>query len=119
MDKKDSNLNRISYEFSLLPMQNICPVIEDKIFNAAPYPYLNIIYGKRISRNNMIKQNELGMVWSKGMGRENKLELKRIQNFNLDHLRFAHGLEITNATSGFWLYTVYVLRVDWLSNPLC
>ncbi|SLC50075.1 Uncharacterised protein [Mycobacteroides abscessus subsp. massiliense] len=53
------------------------------------------------------------------MGRENKLELKRIQNFNLDHLRFAHGLEITNATSGFWLYTVYVLRVDWLSNPLC
>ncbi|ASK57631.1 hypothetical protein CFN60_04145 [Bacillus velezensis] len=79
LDKKDSNLNRISYEFSLLPMQNICPVIEDKIFNAAPYPYLNIIYGKRISRNNMIKQNELGMVWSKGMGRENKLELKRIQ----------------------------------------
>ncbi len=53
------------------------------------------------------------------MGRENKLELKRIQNFNLDHLRFAHGLEITNATSGFWLYTVYVLRVDWPSNPLC
>ncbi len=46
--QKDSNLNRISYEFSLLPMQNNCPVIEDKIFNSAPYPYLNIICEKII-----------------------------------------------------------------------
>lgn len=59
------------------------------------------------------------------MGRENKLELNRIQVLQSDLLGFAHGLEITNAKKWltkiafFWLYTVYVLRVDWLSNPIC
>ena len=60
-------------------MQNNCPVIEDKIFNAAPYPYLNIICGKRISRNNMIKQNELGMVWSKGWEEKINSNLKEFK----------------------------------------
>lgn len=55
------------------------------------------------------------------MGWEEKINsnLTEFKNFNLDCLGFAHGLEITNAASGFWLYTVYVLRVDWLSNPIC
>lgn len=59
LDKKDSNLNRISYEFSILPTQNNCPVIEDKIFNTTPYPYLYIIFAEKLIE---IKQIELGVV---------------------------------------------------------
>ncbi|AHK51293.1 hypothetical protein AJ82_04610 [Bacillus velezensis TrigoCor1448] len=80
LDKKDSNLNRISYEFSLLPMQNNCPVIEDKIFNAAPYPYLNII----LRKNNLIKQMGLGMVY---LSTEENVKRKSLNLLLVDYMK--------------------------------